>query len=99
MRTQMSCRWLMSRGPQALTADEAAFAASWRFSNCTIRASNQRDKKIVKKGAVKIRVRIFLELSLLATMALDSASLARAALISSSTVRRTAWEASRQISS
>ena len=90
MRAGMSCKWLMSRGPQVLTADEAAFAASWTFSNCTIRASNQRDKKIVKKGAVKIRVRVFLELSLPATMASDSANLARAALVSSSMVRRVA---------
>ena len=95
----MSYRRLMSRGPWALTTAVAAFAARRRFSNCTVRASNQRGKKIVKKGAVKIRMRVFLELGLPATMALDSASLARAALISSSTVRRTAWEASRQISS
>ena len=75
---------------RALIDDVAAFATSWRFFNCTIRASNQRGKKIVKKGVVKIRVRVFLELSLPATMASDSASLARAALVSSSTVRRTA---------
>ena len=57
-------------------ADEAAFTASWRFSNYTVRASNQRGKKIVKKGAVKIRMRVFLELGSPATMALDSTNLA-----------------------
>ena len=80
-------------------ADVAALAASWRFSNCTFRASNQRGRKIIKKGVVKIRVRVFLELSLPATMALDSANLAHAALISSSMARRAAWETSRWISS
>ena len=70
--------------------DVATFAASWRFSNCTVRASNQRGKKIVKKGAVKIRVRVFLELSLLAIMASDLANLTRAALVSSSMARRVA---------
>ena len=71
-------------------ADEATFAAYWRFSNCTIRASNQRGKKIVKKGAVKIRMRVFLELGLPATMASDLANLTRAALVSSSMARRVA---------
>ena len=52
------------------------FAASWKFSNCTIRARNQRGKKIVKKGVVKIRMRVFLELGLPTTMALDLANLA-----------------------
>ena len=78
-----------------MTAAVAAFVASWRFSNCTVRASNQRGKKIVKKGVVKIRVRVFLELSLPATMVLDLANLARAALVSSSMARRATWEASR----
>ena len=68
----------------------AAFIASWRFSNCTVRASNQRGKKIVQKGAVKIRMRVFLELGLLATMASDSANVAQAVLVSSSMVRRVA---------
>ena len=80
-------------------ADVAAFAARWNFSNCTVRASNQRGKKIVKKGAVKIRMRVFLELGLPTIMASDSASLARVALASSSVARRVAWEASRWISS
>ena len=73
-----------------MTATVATFTASWRFSNYTIRASNQRGKKIVKKGAVKIRMRVFLELGLLATMASDSANLTRAALVSSSVARRAA---------
>ena len=97
MHAEMLYRWSMSREPRALTAAVAAFTTSWRFSNCTVRASNQRGKKIVKKGAVKIRMRVFLEPGLPATMASDSANLARAALASSSVTRRVAWEASRQI--
>ena len=54
----------------------ATFTANWRFSNYTVRASHQRGKKIVKKGAVKIRMRVFLELGLPATMASDLANLA-----------------------
>ena len=59
-----------------MMATVATFAASWRFSNCTARASNQRLNKIVKRGVVKIRMRVFLELGLPATMASDSANLA-----------------------
>ena len=95
----MSCKWLMNRGTQGLTATIAVLAAYWRFSNCTIRASNQRDKKIVKKGAVKIRMRVFLELGLSTTMASNSANLAQVALASSSTMRRATWEALRRVSS
>ena len=83
----MSCRRLMRRGPRVLTATIATFVASLRFSNCTIRASNQRGKKIVKKAAIKIRMRVFLELGLPTTMASDSANLARVALASSFAVR------------
>ena len=68
----------------------AALAASWRFSNYTVRASNQRGKKIAKKGAVKIRMRVCLELGLPATMASDSANLTQAVLASSSAARRVA---------
>ena len=57
-------------------APVAAFAACWRFSNYTVRASNQRGKKIVKKRAVKIRMRVFLELGLPITMLSNSANLA-----------------------
>ena len=71
-------------------ADVAVFATSLRFSNYTVRASNQRSKKIIKKGAVKIRIRVFLELGLPATMVSDSANFIGAALVSSSTVRRVA---------
>jgi len=63
-----------------LTTTVAVFTASWRFSSCIIRASNQRGKKIVKKGAVKIRIRVFLELGLLTTMVSDSANLALVAV-------------------
>ena len=59
-----------------MTAIVAVFATSWRFSNCTVRASNQRGKKIVKKGAVKIRMRVFLKLGLPTTMVSDSTNLA-----------------------
>jgi len=59
-----------------LTVAIAMFVASWRFSNFTVRASNQRGKKIVKKGVVKTRMRVFLELGLPTTMASDSANLA-----------------------
>ena len=59
-----------------MTAVIAVLAASWRFSNCTIWASNQRGKMIVKKGAVKIRLRVFLELGLPTTMVSDSTNLA-----------------------
>ena len=80
-------------------AGVATFTASWRFSNYTVRASNQRGKKIVKKGVVKIRMRVLLELGLPTTMTSDSANLSQAALASSSAARRTVWEASRWISS
>ena len=60
-RAEMSCRWLMSKGPQALTTAIAAFAASWRFSNCTVRAGNHRNKEIVKTKVGKIRTQVFLE--------------------------------------
>jgi len=76
-------------------ADVAVFATSLRFSNYTVRASNQRSKKIIKKGAVKIRIRVFLELGLPATMASDLANLARVVLVFSSSTRRVACEASR----
>ena len=80
-----------------MTAALATFVPSWRFSNYTIRASKQRGKKIVKKGAVKIRMRVFLELGLPATMVSDSTNFIGAALVSS-VARRVAWEASRWIS-
>ena len=75
------------------------FAISWRFSNCTIRAGNHRNKGAIKTKTVEIEMKIFVEFLLPATMASDSASLAHAVLASSSTARRVAWEASRRISS
>ena len=68
----------------------AAFAASWRFSNCTVRAGNHRNKETVKSNVEKIRTEVFLKSILPATMASDSANLAWAALVSSSAVRRVA---------
>ena len=99
MRARMSCRWLLRRGPWALMAAIAAFAASWRFSNCTIRAGNHRNKGAIKTKIVEIEIRVFLEFILPATMASDSASRARAVLAFFSTARRAAQEAPRQISS
>ena len=64
----------MMREPQALTASTAAFAASWRDSNCTVRAGNHRDKKTINIKTVEIRMEAFIELFLPATMASDSAS-------------------------
>ena len=80
----------MSKGPHALTAVVAAFAASWRFSNYTVRDGNYRSKESVKTKEEKIRTDIFLESILLTTMASDSANRAQAALVSSSTARRAA---------
>ena len=71
-----------------MTAAIVVFAASWSFSNYTVRASNQTGKKVDKNGAVKIIIiRVFLELGLPATMETDLANLAHAALASSSTAR------------
>jgi len=64
--------------------------ANWRFSNCTIRAGDHRNKRAIKTRIVEIEIRIFLEFILPATMALDSANRARAALASSSVARRVA---------
>ena len=72
------------RGAQALTASVATFAASWRDSNCTIRAGDHKNRRAIKIKIVEIRIKVFLESILLATMASDLASHARAALASSS---------------
>ena len=66
-----------------MTASIATFAASWRDSNCTIRASDHKNRRAIKIKTVEIRVKVFLEYILPATMASDSASHARAALASS----------------
>ena len=80
----------MSKGPRALTAAVAAFAASWRFPNYTVRASNHKNKETDKTKVEKIRIEVFLESILPTTMALDSTNRARAALVSSSAARRVA---------
>ena len=72
------------RGPRALTAVVAMFAASRRDFDCTVRAGDHRSKKVIKIKAVEIKMKVFLESILAATMAADSASHARAALASSS---------------
>ena len=90
MHARTSCRRLLRRGPWALMAVVAVLAASWRFSNCTVRAGNYRNKGAIKTKTVEIEIRVFLEFILPATMASDSASRARAALASSLAVRRVA---------
>ena len=82
-----------------MTSATAAFAASYRFSNCTVRAGNHRNKETIKTKIEKIRTHVFLESILPTTMALDSANRAQAVLVSSSAARRVASEDSRQISS
>ena len=84
MHAGTSCRRLLWRGPRVLTAIVAAFAASWRFSNCAVRAGNHRNKGTIKIKTVEIKTKVFLESILPTTMALDSARHARAALASSS---------------
>ena len=59
---------------RALMATIAAFAASWRFSNCTVRAGNHRNKGAIKTKTVEIEIRVFLEFILPTTMASDLAS-------------------------
>ena len=61
----------------------AAFTASWRFSNYTVRASDHINKEDIKAKTVEIKIKVFLKSILPATMASDSASRARAALASS----------------
>ena len=43
--------------PRALTASMAAFAASWRDSNCAVRADNHENKKAVKMKIMEVRVK------------------------------------------
>ena len=70
-----------------MTATVAMFAASWRN---TVRAGDHRNRRAIKIKIAEIKVKMFLESILRATMASDSASHARAALASSSVVRRAA---------
>ena len=72
------------RGPQALMAAIAMFAASRRDSNCTVRAGDHRSRKAIKIKTVEINIKVFLESILPATMASDSASSAQVASASSS---------------
>ena len=72
------------RGPRALTAIVATFAACWRDSNCTVRAGDHRNKRTIKIKTVEIKIKVFLESILPTTMGSDSASRARAVLASSS---------------
>jgi len=81
---------LLRRGPRALTAAVAVFAASWRFSNCTVRASNHKNKRAIKTRIMEIEIRVFLEFIIPDTMASDSANRTQASLASSSAVRRAA---------
>ena len=62
----------------------ATFVASQRDSNCNVRAGDHRNKGAIKIKTVEIKIKVFLESILPATMVLDSASHARAALASSS---------------
>ena len=78
------------KGPQMLTTTVATFAASWKVSNCTVRAGDHRNKGAIKIKTVEIRRRVFLEFILPITMVLDLASHARAVLASSSVARRVA---------
>ena len=57
-----------------MTAAVATFTTSWRFSNCTVRASNHKNKRAIKTRTVEIEIRVFLEFILLTTMASDSAN-------------------------
>ena len=70
--------------PQALMAFTAAFTASWRDSNCTVRADDHRNRRVVNIKDNGNRSKVFLEFVLPAIMASDLASHARTALASSS---------------
>jgi len=71
-------------------ATVVALAASWRLSDCTIKAGNHRNKGAIKTKIVEIEMDVFLEFLLPTTMASDSANHARAALASFSIARRAA---------
>jgi len=57
---------------------------------CTVRAGDHKNKRAIKIRKVEVKIKVSLESILLATMASDSASHARAALASSSAARRAA---------
>ena len=62
----------------------AVFTTSWRDYNCTVRAGDHRSRKAIKIKTVEIKIKVFLESILPATMASNLANRARAALASSS---------------
>ena len=43
--------------PRALTVSMATFIASWRDSNCAVRADDHKNKKTVKMKIIEVRVR------------------------------------------
>ena len=69
------------REPRALMASTAAFAASWRDSNYTVRAGDHRNGRVIKIKTVKIKLKVFLESILPTTMASNSTSRDRATLV------------------
>ena len=72
------------REPWALMAPKAAFTARWRDSNCTIRADDHRNERVVNTKDNGNWNKVFLEFILPTTMVSDSASHARTVLASSS---------------
>ena len=69
-----------------MTATIVVFAASWRDPNYTVWVGDHRNKGTIKIKIVEIKIKVFLESILPATMASDLASRGRAALASSSAV-------------
>ena len=57
-----------------MTASVVTFVASWRDSNCTVRASNHKNRRAIKIKTVEIKIKVFLESILPASMASNSAS-------------------------
>ena len=78
------------RGPRALTASAATFAASWRDTNCTVRAGDHRNRRAINIEAMEIKIEAFLKFVLPTTVASDLASRTRTALASSSAAQRAA---------
>ena len=67
-----------------MTVAIATFIASWRDSNCTVRAGDHKNRRAIKIKTVEIRIEAFLKFVLPTTAASDLASYARMALASSS---------------
>ena len=72
------------REPRALTASTTMFAASWRDSNCIVKADDHRNGGTIKIKTVEIKINISLKPVLPVTAVSDSTSRARTALASSS---------------